>query len=692
MRLTSWSVDGYRNLHNVDLDLSDGLIIVGDNNSGKSNLIRSIFDYGALIGTIEQSVPEYRYTELPYRTERTYSEDGDSPEEDSVSSDENSDSSDGTLTTPVRPDVSYEDWVENRVSDGDSVTFQATFEPDDRGVENSNLEESEMFSEYIREVMRLRDAHSGYLEFVNETDGFTEFTHKLVISDEGIEEEYAATDIDGQTTVIAGRLPSGDVVHVIYQMFRRENDSVPITELQLSSMTPGQLEELTATEPESREDHIWFEPSHDEDTNEHGSVIHTGLRSHIQSDIRGWSHIPAVRRPPVLERYETNTDSSELADDFSNLLFYLNKLPKERKSDVVGGYRNILSEVSRFNINLSMDDDELLVEGEQIEVNAEQSFSSKEISTGSWEVLCLLTGVASHFNRSNSDDSNNTEDTPDRPGSILAIEEPETHLSPRTQRILINTFLNQLNGKIHPIITSHSPTVIDEGRLGSQVFVSKSEYTQVQRINQDTVNQVQAEFGLTLSDLIAANKLLLVPSQLWACMIRGAASQYEINPLTNGVKMVVCSTVSELSTIHEICEVLDTGIASLTEWDDRELIDEGASRGGETVYRFDINQLTGDRERLQKPYSYLYAKVDEDILEDLGAENISAPTGIDEDEWVMDLKERAKGATWTTKVMMYHTVRQSIDQDSPLDQLITTLQGFIEATPTATAIDESQSR
>jgi len=106
------------------------------------------------------------------------------------------------------------------------------------------------------------------------------------------------------------------------------------------------------------------------------------------------------------------------------------------------------------------------------------------------------------------------------PGSITIVEEPETSLHPAAQRDL-SGFLRRWARDRVVVVSTHSPLLLDEASGTSDVWlVERSEGVSRVRTVTPTITDALAALGVRLSDVLSADRLLMVEGPSDVAVVR----------------------------------------------------------------------------------------------------------------------------------------------------------------------------
>ena len=113
--------------------------------------------------------------------------------------------------------------------------------------------------------------------------------------------------------------------------------------------------------------------------------------------------------------------------------------------------------------------------------------------------------------------------------NLILVEEPEIHLHPALETTMMR-HLREVSQDRQVFITTHSTNFLDRAEMKHIYLVSKRESTSAQLLNQSEVEeQVPSELGLRLSSLFIYDRLVFVESQTDEDIMRAWASILKID-------------------------------------------------------------------------------------------------------------------------------------------------------------------
>lgn len=613
MRLVSWSVEGYRNLSDVSLDVEGGVVIAGKNNAGKSNILRSLADYSNLFGESPTAVPDEthwdsRPTTTPSETEGP---------------------------TDATGPVGWDDWFELRESEHEEsspITFTARFRPAER---TAAAEFSDLPDDYTETVEAVypRAELTEDIESIFATDGcFDWFEHELRVDRGGIESERLLTNFEGEEIVVAARTDDGDVREVYYEKIEYTDDGAEYSSV--SDLTPDEIDSTTVGElasgvmdggdriedPDSGE---WYYDYRDRDPyNLHGGVFPGKLIDTLRQDLDRWTDVPAVRDPSLSVEdpaaAQETEEPPELGDNLANVVEYLKwyEAGPEDEDEITNRYTSIIDEATK--LFLSRGDSELSQREEDDEDDV--VFSGSQLSTGSLQIVCLLSALHAHDER----------------GSVITVEEPETHLHPESQRLILEFIEEFRTEETDPIITTHSETFIDQSTVPTLTAAVRTEpTTELRPIPSEAIDRLCRRFDTNVSDVHRAQAILVVPTHEWRIFLHAVSGTFEEHPIRSGVEQIVVDRTSSGDCITEIADCFDVPVFSVagTLADDPEVPPlEGIADDVESRTELDAPAGTPGHGAYD-PVTFFTTHADE-ITSDVAPETTLPDPDTKPDEWI----------------------------------------------------------
>ena len=192
------------------------------------------------------------------------------------------------------------------------------------------------------------------------------------------------------------------------------------------------------------------------------------------------------------------TGATSLTDDGSNLadwLDYLRSNESGRFAQVVREFKTLVPEVEDLTTPR--------LGGPQTTASIRESWLPEapgfELGVTSFGVRNLLTIVGHLLDR--------------RQGYVLAVEEPENSIHPRTQRILAQTLWGHAESR-QILISTHSPSLVSSYPLESVNLVTREDgASSIVPVDDTNVRRVIDELGIRPSDVLESDALVFVEGE-----------------------------------------------------------------------------------------------------------------------------------------------------------------------------------
>ena len=192
------------------------------------------------------------------------------------------------------------------------------------------------------------------------------------------------------------------------------------------------------------------------------------------------------------------TGATSLTDDGSNLtdwLDYLRSNESGRFAQVVREFKTLVPEVEDLTTPR--------LGGPQTTASIRETWLPEapgfELGVMSFGVRNLLTIVGHLLDR--------------RQGYVLAVEEPENSIHPRTQRILAKTLWRHAENR-QILISTHSPSLVSSYPLESMNLVTREDgASSIVPVDDSNVRRVVDELGIRPSDVLESDALVFVEGE-----------------------------------------------------------------------------------------------------------------------------------------------------------------------------------
>lgn len=249
------------------------------------------------------------------------------------------------------------------------------------------------------------------------------------------------------------------------------------------------------------------------------------LKRIVGESIDSWRFVAPFRKPNP----RTNPAHVETMDPTGrDLIRALESLRSSPRSDVfekiAGSYVEIMENVTDISIEYDLDQPEkdrytIFVK----EKGFEQRFKASEISSGSLEILVLLTQLYSAAGDSD----------------ILSIEEPELHLHPGAEKEIfdiISTIAQKEDTQV--IVTTHSEVFVDHSRVDNIVSVSREKDTKLNSVD-SAAGAHLGILGYDNSDLVQSDGVLFVEGPSDKVILEQMARILDMGLSDGGIEVIV---------------------------------------------------------------------------------------------------------------------------------------------------------
>lgn len=219
------------------------------------------------------------------------------------------------------------------------------------------------------------------------------------------------------------------------------------------------------------------------------------LKKEIQESINTWRFVDPFRVPQNIGTAGYTTD---LEPDGSNLIEVLGSLQMNHSrifEQISTAYIDIMDGVSDLSIEYEQEEDPQDMTIMVAEENYPIKFKSEEISSGSKEILTLLTQI--HLAADESD--------------VLFLEEPELHLYPGAERRVFNIIqdISEQN-KLQVVISTHSDVFVNQSEASSITRVERNGSTKLRSIESEEIDTELQDLGYDKSGLLQSEAVVFV--------------------------------------------------------------------------------------------------------------------------------------------------------------------------------------
>ena len=396
MNLISYSIKNYKSIKQGKFDATRTTVIIGRNNSGKSNIINSLKDFPSLYH----------------------------------------------IASTSRNEGMPGNWFESTVT-GKDITKKIVYELE---FKLSDREYADVLSEIKGSVEKANDRRAGRraktdMEEIQEKEWLSKF--KIEIS-------------------TGKHVPSGEVLRKLFF----DGDYQKVKELQSS-----------------------YSVFREQNPKQIRNVI-------IRDSLETWEFVDPIRRPKDVMPAGMETD---LQSDGENLVKVLETLSANKPDlfdKISDSYVKVMEGVTDLRVEYDEDTKNDVDKTIMIEEGAyDTKFKSKEISSGSKEILSLLTQA--YLSSQNTD--------------ILLIEEPELHLHPGAERQVFN-ILDEISEKSNTqiILSTHSEVFVNQVEVENIVRTERDGETTIRHISEDEIEDELLDLGYNQSRILQSEGVVFV--------------------------------------------------------------------------------------------------------------------------------------------------------------------------------------
>lgn len=255
----------------------------------------------------------------------------------------------------------------------------------------------------------------------------------------------------------------------------------------------------------------------------HGARIREPIED-FQNQFDSWVFVDPFREPA-----ETQTAHfrETLDPDGENLIQVLDSLHQNFGSTfekIVDSYVDIMEGVSDLRVEYDTKSGNtansmtIIVEEEKFDVK----FNSKDISSGSKEILVLLTQIY----------------LADRFANVLIIEEPELHVHPGAERKLFEILQDVVDRGTQVIVATHSDVFVNESEASNIVRVERDGHTQMRTLSEENTGKELAELGYNKSGLLQSEAVVFVEGRSDKRILKKFAKNSGVDLNSEGIAVV----------------------------------------------------------------------------------------------------------------------------------------------------------
>ncbi|SDY42985.1 ATP-dependent nuclease [Halopenitus persicus] len=268
--------------------------------------------------------------------------------------------------------------------------------------------------------------------------------------------------------------------------------------------------------------------------------LEQSIQPRINDHVESWGFVNPFRKPKnnVLPGEDFTIELDKTGDNLVNVLESLDRRNEDEEiiQNISDSYVEIMEGVTDLRIEYDREPGKdpknrytIFVE----EAGIETSFKADEISSGSKEILVLLTQI--YLATRNTD--------------LLCIEEPELHLHPgAVQKIYEIIQEVQANGGPQVLVSTHSDVFVDRSDANSIVRVQRDEYTHLQSVSEGEIGTALIDLGYEKSGLLQSEAVVFTEGRSDKRILRKFAKKVGLDFDTLGVSVVELEGIENMKT------------------------------------------------------------------------------------------------------------------------------------------------
>jgi len=250
------------------------------------------------------------------------------------------------------------------------------------------------------------------------------------------------------------------------------------------------------------------------------NINRSEIRDEISDSMQTWQFVSPFRVPDDTGHARELTD---LDPDGENLVQVLNALESDYSDifeDISSAYVDIMDGVSDMTVEFSQGSEKTIKIKEE---GYDIKFSAEDISSGSKEILVLLTQV--YLASKNSD--------------VLFLEEPELHLHPDAERKVFDIIQEiAASTSTQFVIATHSDVFVNQSETSSITRVAKDGDTKLKSIDPEDVHVELQDLGYSKSGLLQSEAVVFVEGISDKLILSEWASTLDLNLNEVGISIV----------------------------------------------------------------------------------------------------------------------------------------------------------
>lgn len=253
-------------------------------------------------------------------------------------------------------------------------------------------------------------------------------------------------------------------------------------------------------------------------------VLPDPFKEHIYGEFDSWKLIAPFRRPDAEGGFGAETELDPSGENLTTVLQALRGDGTGRYERICQKYKEVMEGVNDVRIETVQNSNNVAVPKIRIDEQNSSGIDLDEISSGSKEILLLITKII----RSESD------------ASILFLEEPELHLHPAAEKEIYDLILETIGrGGPQVIITTHSDVFVDRVDIEKIISVERDDHTRVETVSQSDLSEKLTDLGFQKSEFIQSDRVVLVEGRSDLAILKNWANVIGEPLSEHGVEIMV---------------------------------------------------------------------------------------------------------------------------------------------------------
>lgn len=458
MEVNSIRLKNYRSIKEDRVDFSNLTVLIGKNNSGKSNFIDALRTYSLII--LENLTPQEKYEEFVCNSQKGMKIGFD------VRFELNDEEREAALSTLHKVDNLDKEFVKHTVDSDFFKTFRHEIE-----FNNNEIIKNRISTNYQDKWLVVSSFHH-----------CLPFTGQL-----GYKQRKKWWDFSRDTF-------GEDVENGVYRLD--------------FSVFPDKrkLKHIDSNVP-----------------NNVAGIFPEYISDEIVESINSWSHIDPFREPKNEVYVTKDLTLDESGQNLARVLLTISQNQPEKFQRIVDTYVEVMEGVENIRAPI-ISSEEPQVTLEIDEAASSEPIRLKDISSGSKEILTLITKVVLSSSRSD----------------FITLEEPELHLHPSAEMKILELIEDVVkSSQVQVLISTHSDVFVNHIEAGHIIRTIRQEYTEFKKVADGQLATELEDLGYSKSDLFQSEGILFVEGRSDRIIINVLSDVLGKSLEINGIETII---------------------------------------------------------------------------------------------------------------------------------------------------------